>query len=498
YTDLLDPGFATGLADHAAAVAERYPWVMDWTPVNEPVTTARFAALYGHWYPHQRDEASFWIALLNQIDGTRLAMRAVRRINPTARLIQTEDLGRTYATVEVRDQAAFDNVRRWMSWDLLCGRVVPGHPLWRRVSGFGLEERLRTIADDPCPPDVIGVNHYLTSDRFLDHRVASYPAGCRGDNGRQRFVDVEAVRVLQPPVGGLGGALREAWQRYGIPLAVTEVHNGSTREEQMRWMLGAWQTAERLRDEGVDVRAVTSWALLGSKGWNTLLTSPGLYEPGAYDVSGGKPRATALVPLLQNLSGMEPGEFHPVLQGHGWWQRPIRLHHAAVSRPARAREHVEDASGSRESAAPILIVGATGTLGGALAAACRHRDLHHVVTGRDELDLSDAASIGRTLDRYKPWSVINAAGWVRVDEAETQEQACFEANAAGAARLARACAERGIHSSSFSSDLVFGQEGTRPYRESDRPAPRSAYGRSKAAMEDAAAALPGKHLIVRT
>ena len=55
YTNLLDPGFASGLADYAAAVAERYPWVEDWTPVNEPLTTARFSALYGHWYPHRRE-----------------------------------------------------------------------------------------------------------------------------------------------------------------------------------------------------------------------------------------------------------------------------------------------------------------------------------------------------------------------------------------------------------------------------------------------------------
>lgn len=55
-TDLLDDGFAGQLGRYASMVAERYPWVEDWTPVNEPLTTARFSALYGHWYPHARDE----------------------------------------------------------------------------------------------------------------------------------------------------------------------------------------------------------------------------------------------------------------------------------------------------------------------------------------------------------------------------------------------------------------------------------------------------------
>ena len=148
YTDLLDPDFATGLAAFAGKVAARYAWIGDWTPVNEPLTTARFSALYGHWHPHHRSEASFWLALINQIDGVRLAMRAMRRINPQARLIQTDDLGRSYATVAMRDQAAFDNVRRWMSWDMLCGRVVPGHPFWGRIAALGLatgSARSRTI-----------------------------------------------------------------------------------------------------------------------------------------------------------------------------------------------------------------------------------------------------------------------------------------------------------------------------------------------------------------
>ena len=187
HTHLLDDGFAPGLGRYAGLVAERYPWVSDWTPVNEPLTTARFSALYGHWYPHQRDERSFWLALLNQVDGTRAAMRAIRRINPAARLIQTDDLGRTYATTRLAEQAAFDNLRRWAGWDLLFGRVTRHHPLWERLDRFDLGDRLAAIADDPCPPDVVGVNHYLTSDRFLDHRLERYPPHTHGTQPTPRL-----------------------------------------------------------------------------------------------------------------------------------------------------------------------------------------------------------------------------------------------------------------------------------------------------------------------
>ncbi|MEN2785043.1 family 1 glycosylhydrolase [Sphingomonas qilianensis] len=486
YTNLLDNGFAPGLGRFAGQVAERYPWIDDWTPINEPLTTARFSALYGHWYPHHRDERSFWRAMLNQIDGTRAAMCAIRRINPAARLIQTDDLGRTQATTPLAEQAAFDNLRRWIGWDLLFGRVTRAHPMWDRIDGFGLGDRLRAIADDPCPPDVIGVNHYLTSDRFLDHRLHHYPPHTHGGNGRAAYADIEALRVLDPAPPGLGGALREAWQRYGVPLAITEVHNGCTREEQLRWAAEIWDQAVMLRAEGVDIIAVTAWALFGSHGWNTLLTAPGVYEAGVYDVTTGTPRATALAALWRGLPHDAPR--HPVATAPGWWQRPDRLlypqaAHATLSQPGNV--------------APLLICGATGTLGQAFARACAARGIAHVVTGRDTLDLENGHSIAAALDLHRPWAVINATGWVRVDEAEAAEAACHRINATGAIAIAQACAARSIGCLAFSSDLVFDGQGSRAYVETDAVAPLNAYGRSKAAMEAACADLPGV-LVART
>jgi dTDP-4-dehydrorhamnose reductase len=59
YTNLLDPEFPKLLAEHAERVARRYPWIGLYTPVNEPLTTARFSGLYGHWYPHSADSQAF-------------------------------------------------------------------------------------------------------------------------------------------------------------------------------------------------------------------------------------------------------------------------------------------------------------------------------------------------------------------------------------------------------------------------------------------------------
>jgi dTDP-4-dehydrorhamnose reductase len=497
YTSLVDDGFVALFADYARAAAERYPWVRDWTPVNEPLTTARFSALYGLWYPHLSDEPFFWAALLNQIDATRAAMREIRQVNPAARLIQTEDLGRTYATRPLAHQAEFENHRRWLTWDLLAGKVTPDHPMFERLAACGFEDRLRSLADDPCPPDVIGVNHYLTSERFLDHRLEAYPPERHGGNDNTRYADVEAIRVALPAPGGLEAALEEAWARYRLPLAVTESHNGCTREEQVRWVREAWDAACRLKGRGVDVRAVTAWALLGTYDWNSLLTQPlGHYEVGAFDVRAGTPRPTAIAAELKRLASGE-GEPHPGAVGPGWWRRDIRLEFRPVFRHVETPEP-RSAWQVDGTGRPLLIVGATGTLGKALARACEWRGLAYRLTGRSELSLDEEASIRACLDTSNAWGVVNAAGWVRVDEAEDCRDACIAANAAGAVRLARLCAERGLPFVGFSSDLVFDGSAGRPYVESDAPAPLNVYGESKALAEAGVLEANAQALMIRT
>lgn len=500
WTSLLDDnGFAAGLARHARAVAERYPWLDAYTPVNEPLTTARFSALYGFWYPHARDEGAMWRAVLNQIDATRLSMREIRRVNPVAQLVQTEDLGHTHATPRLAYQADFENERRWVTWDLLCGRVTDEHPLYDRIAAFGLGDRLKTIADDPCPPDVVGVNHYLSSERFLDDAIERYPEGLRGGNGRHWYVDVEAVRVSAKNALGFEALLAETSRRYRLPVAATECHNGCTREEQMRWIYETWRGCERLREEGHEIVALTAWSLIGSIDWNSLLTrDANHYEAGVYDLRGGEPRATAVVDLLRSLSGRERPRT-TALSSPGWWRRDIRFAYGGkVERIAPTNVRRRDYPAPLIPARPILITGAAGTLGRAFAKACRHRGLPFVTTDRAALSIEDPASIRETLDAVSPSAVINAAGWVRVDEAEAHFEACWAANATGPDNLARGCRRKDLPFVTFSSDLVFDGAKGAPYVETDAPAPLNVYGRSKADAERRVLALGGEALVIRT
>jgi dTDP-4-dehydrorhamnose reductase len=78
FTDLTDPLFPNKLSSYALKVATRFPWLQYYTPVNEPLTTARFSGLYGFWYPHQQDEKSFFRMLIHQAKATVLSMQAIK------------------------------------------------------------------------------------------------------------------------------------------------------------------------------------------------------------------------------------------------------------------------------------------------------------------------------------------------------------------------------------------------------------------------------------
>jgi dTDP-4-dehydrorhamnose reductase len=500
HTNLLDPEFPEKLAKFAAAVAERYPWVTDYTPINEPLTTARFSGLYGHWYPHHANDASFVRALITECKATALAMRAIRAINPRARLIQTEDLGHTCSSPKLKYQANFENERRWLSFDLLCGRVNPKHPLYLylTVIAKASREELDWFVQNPCPPDIIGINFYLSSQRFLDDKLYLYPRHMHGGNGRHRYVDTETARVRSEGMLSLKTMLLSVWQRYRIPIAITECHNGCTREEQLRWVKEVWSEAVATRQEGADIRAVTAWALLGSFDWNSLVTLQRQhYEPGVFDVRSDRPRPTALAGMFRDLGrGITPQ--HPLLEVPGWWHQPDRHTFGfafvgpgkIVPAPKHRRPH--------RDVRPLLITGATGTLGRAFARICEERHIPYVLSSRQDIQISDPESVARAFERLRPWGVINTAGFVRMDDAEKDPATCMRDNAEGPAVLALHCAIHDIPFVTFSSDLVFDGEKRSPYVESDRTNPLNIYGRSKLIAEQQALQHWPRSLVIRT
>ena len=151
----------------------------DWTPVNEPLTTARFSALYGLWYPHARDDRAFVdgapqpVPRHGAVDGgdpPRQSGGATGpdrrpRAGPTApqptcrrgRLLQRAALAR-------------------LGPALRPGRsATPALELPASTAAPSRATRSVVLRTHSCPPDIIGVNYYVTSERWLDHRLERYP-----------------------------------------------------------------------------------------------------------------------------------------------------------------------------------------------------------------------------------------------------------------------------------------------------------------------------------
>jgi dTDP-4-dehydrorhamnose reductase len=94
--------------------------------------------------------------------------------------------------------------------------------------------------------------------------------------------------------------------------------------------------------------------------------------------------------------------------------------------------------------------------------------------------------------------VINAAGYVKVDEAEKNPDLCFRANVLGAEVLSQICAAMGIQFLTYSTDLVFNGQQNNPYNERDFTAPLNIYGQSKALAESKVHDAHQDALIIRT
>jgi dTDP-4-dehydrorhamnose reductase len=324
YTNLLSEDFANGLAEYAQQVARRFPWLEYFTPVNEPLTTARFSGLYGHWYPHHKNAYSFAVMLLNQVKAIVLAMQAIRRINPAAKLVQTEDLTKIHSTNLLNYQANFENERRWLTYDLLCGNVTRAHPLWDYFLSLGIKEaQLFFFIENTCVPHIMGLNYYVTSERYLDEDVAAYPPHTHGGNGMHTYADVEAVRVIKP--AGIKKLLLEAWNRFRLPLAITEAHLHCDELEQVRWFKEIWDACCLVKHSGVPVKAVTAWSLLGAYDWASLLTkNEQIYECGVFDISNKVLRPTLTADLITSLADVGYYD-HPLLNEKGWWHHNSRL-----------------------------------------------------------------------------------------------------------------------------------------------------------------------------
>jgi len=146
----------------------------------------------------------------------------------------------------------------------------------------------------------------------------------------------------------------------------------------------------------------------------------------------------------------------------------------------------------------VLVFGAFGQLGRALASCPWPRGWHARFLDRGACDLTDFAAVRATIQRDRPDLIVNAAAYTAVDQAESQPDLAWAVNALAPAAMAEAALQGGAALVQVSSDYVFSGSLGPAWHEEDEPRPLNVYGATKLAGERAVRAALPRHLIVRT
>ena len=113
-------------------------------------------------------------------------------------------------------------------------------------------------------------------------------------------------------------------------------------------------------------------------------------------------------------------------------------------------------------------------------------------------DFSNPSGVAETVRTLRPDIIVNAAAHTAVDKAESEADFARTLNATTPGAIAQEAAKLGAWLVHYSTDYVFDGSGSRPWVETDTPAPLSVYGRTKLEGEQLIAQAGPRHLILRT
>lgn len=245
-----DPGLPARFAAFADAFAERYPWVRYYTPVNEPLISARFSAQLGWWNERRTDDASFVAAIDGASRCAVLGVQAIRARRPDAIFIQSDTCeGYEPAVPEAADQARFLNELRFVSWDLTYGRR-PGDLVtaWLASNGIGEEALAWFAANGSSDNCIVGHDFYA---------------------GNEWLVEADGSARLRDEPRGYAAQARAYHAHFGLPFMLSETNmEGAVAEA---WLATVWNEAVALREEGLPIRGVCWYGFIDHVDWDSAL-----------------------------------------------------------------------------------------------------------------------------------------------------------------------------------------------------------------------------------
>ena len=253
-----NPDFPIVYQDFVKAFAQRYPWVCDYTIINEPLATAVLSGFTGDWYPYWRERAGIVPIILGKAKAIGLITPMLERLVPGLRIVHVDTCERHHALdAPSRVHAVFANHLRFVVLDLILGRVDRAHPLWAMLTRHGLTRaEADWFREHPARVDVLGLDYYAHSE-----------LGWTVDGRSERFTAWGFQRVA-----------REYVDRYRLPVMLTETNVRGRIEDRISWLKYMVEECEALAVDlgarGSALQGFCWYPYIDSTDWDTLVRVP--------------------------------------------------------------------------------------------------------------------------------------------------------------------------------------------------------------------------------
>jgi beta-glucosidase/6-phospho-beta-glucosidase/beta-galactosidase len=246
--DFQNPEFPLHFAAYCDAVAERYPWVRYYTPVNEIYVTARSSAKDGVWNEQLKSDRAFVTAIKHLAAASILGNQKIAARRPDCIIVQSESAEYIHeARATPSREIALVNKQRLISLDLLYAHHPDGEICqYLYDGGMTRDEYNWFMAGEPPGYQIMGNDYYGRNERII------LPGG-----------------ELCPAQDVLGWyqITRDYYARYKKPVMYTET-NVFEADEAPTWLWKQWINVLRMRADGVPVLGFTWYSLIDQVDWD--------------------------------------------------------------------------------------------------------------------------------------------------------------------------------------------------------------------------------------
>jgi beta-glucosidase len=266
----INSSYPQRVAEYAAAFAERYRGLVRYyTPLNEPMVNALICGKLGQWPPHLEGDDGYVKVLIPVCRGVALTEKVLRAADPDAVIVQVEAVEHHYTTeAQLGSRVEEETAHIYLPFDLFTGRVSKQHILLPFLSRHGVSDAdLQWFSDHLIEVDIIGVNFYAVSGgewRLGDDNAPAFTRGVTAEHLRE--------------------TLLKTWDRYHLPLMLTETAWVGTIAERIDWMDRSVAVVRGVMAEGVQVLGYTWWPLFDMVDWDYRLEGGPLHR---YTLSSG-------------------------------------------------------------------------------------------------------------------------------------------------------------------------------------------------------------------